>query len=377
MKEPYQIFFPLGVLWGIAGVLNWVLFYFHILPQFPAVLHAEMMMGGFYLTFATGFLMTAVPRMSGTASASKLEKGIPFFISLIALAVSWNPHRIFFHALLIAQMLMLIRFGVKRILKGPFKPAPSFALAAIGNLSAFAGGTLLLINDFHPCSPQVLFLARGLLFYVFFLGGVLGIGSLLIPMILGSTPLPQAPTPLSAPKLRITEISKYAFFGLLLIASFIVEIFWGTRWGALIRACVITYLLTTWPLFRLPPKGILYWILWISGWCLMIGFWPSVIRPDLAVHANHLIFIGTVSLMIFGISTRVTLTHGGLSRLPEKNSKALMVVLVLLILALITRVFAVMAPDYASHLAYASLFWICGALVWLVRFGRALLFQKG
>ncbi|MDO8519544.1 MAG: NnrS family protein, partial [Deltaproteobacteria bacterium] len=294
----------------MGGVLVWFFFHLRLFPFYPGGVHAEIMIGGFYLTIAAGFLMTAIPRLSGTATASTVEKTAALLASLAGFAVVWKTNRFFFHAILLLQLLLLIRFATKRLFKGPFAPAPPFVLTAFGNLSALAGIVILLINDFHPCSPPLLTAARGLFFYGFFLGGVLGIGSLLIPMILGAGNLPQSPTPLSTTVSRLPHIGKFSLLGLSLAGSFFVDAYVGIRWGSLIRAIVVGILLLKWPLFQRPPKGILYWMLWLSGWILLVGFWPAVLRPDLALHTNHTIFIGTVSLMIFGIATRVTLAHG-------------------------------------------------------------------
>ena len=70
--EPYRMFFPIGLLCLIMGVLLW-------LPQlwnagnYPIVAHRFLMLNGFSAFFITGFLMTAVPKFSQTDTANYLE----------------------------------------------------------------------------------------------------------------------------------------------------------------------------------------------------------------------------------------------------------------------------------------------------------------
>ena len=62
-KEPFRVFFPLGVVAGVVGVSLWPLFYARALVMYPAVAHSRMMICGFVAAFAIGFLGTAVPKM--------------------------------------------------------------------------------------------------------------------------------------------------------------------------------------------------------------------------------------------------------------------------------------------------------------------------
>ena len=70
---PYQVFFPIGIFCSILAVgvwfvqdLNWF--------SAPAIfIHSRLIVGGFIWSFIVGFLMTAIPRMTGTSGVNIYE----------------------------------------------------------------------------------------------------------------------------------------------------------------------------------------------------------------------------------------------------------------------------------------------------------------
>ncbi|HBF12797.1 MAG TPA: hypothetical protein DDW49_05325, partial [Deltaproteobacteria bacterium] len=262
-------------------------------------------------------------------------------------------------------------FGGRLFLKRTNSPPPAFVFVGAGFLGLIIGLILMMWGESRL--GALLFLYGG------FLGPVLGIGSFLIPMILGN-PVPantcssngQAAGK-NCPKRKLILSLGLILF---LFVSFYLEAKGIIRSAYLLRASVVSFvLLKNFRILKKPTNsGMLAWILQISCWALLVGFWPSVLWPSLALHFNHIIFIGTVSLMIFGVITRVSLAHGGFGFEPEKKSRALMMVLIFLLAALLMRVMAPFFPQvYFSHLAYASIFWILAAFIWLARFIRCLL----
>lgn len=70
---PYQIFFPIGVLSSLIAVGIWP---FHTMGLFEApvmLIHSRLIVGGFIWSFIIGFLLAAIPKMSGTRNANKFE----------------------------------------------------------------------------------------------------------------------------------------------------------------------------------------------------------------------------------------------------------------------------------------------------------------
>ena len=73
--EPYRVFFPLGILFGLSGVSLWPLYFSGLHKFYPGIMHARLMIEGFLGAFIVGFLGTAGPRLTGTAPLSRAELG--------------------------------------------------------------------------------------------------------------------------------------------------------------------------------------------------------------------------------------------------------------------------------------------------------------
>src|SRR5262249_41330030 len=61
--EPFRIFFPLGLLFGMIGVALWPLFVWHEIEFYPVQAHVRLMIEGLMGSFIIGFLGTAGPRL--------------------------------------------------------------------------------------------------------------------------------------------------------------------------------------------------------------------------------------------------------------------------------------------------------------------------
>src|ERR1043165_8519631 len=83
--DPYRLFFPLGILVGLAGVAIWPLNYFGILTGYWGMSHAYVQADGFLFCFIAGFLLTALPRFTNTDVP---EIGIQAVLALVVLAGS-------------------------------------------------------------------------------------------------------------------------------------------------------------------------------------------------------------------------------------------------------------------------------------------------
>src|SRR6476646_10948863 len=78
-RDPYRLFFPLGILFGLAGVAIWPLYSFGLTATYSGRSHAFVQIYGFLYAFVAGFLLTAVPRFTGTQPPS-----LPTQLSLAA-----------------------------------------------------------------------------------------------------------------------------------------------------------------------------------------------------------------------------------------------------------------------------------------------------
>src|SRR6266571_166000 len=68
--DPYRIFFPLGIVLGAMGVSIWPVYYFGLTEGYSGRAHAFVQTDGFLYSFIVGFLLTAVPRFTGTEPPS-------------------------------------------------------------------------------------------------------------------------------------------------------------------------------------------------------------------------------------------------------------------------------------------------------------------
>src|SRR5690606_3950720 len=88
-SEPYRLFFPIGILTAIAGVMMWPLLYAGKLGFYPGEAHVRVMIGGFMGAFVTGFLGTAFPRLTGNSpwSVGELARQFVLWLACVLFAL--------------------------------------------------------------------------------------------------------------------------------------------------------------------------------------------------------------------------------------------------------------------------------------------------
>ena len=111
-SEPYKGLFILGALCSIVGVGQWILFYLGVIAEYPIKAHSQIMILGFVFSYVSGFLMTAVPRMTGTQSASLVEKSIASSLVLLFMMCSLLGHDRFTFLVSTGMFTFLISFFV-------------------------------------------------------------------------------------------------------------------------------------------------------------------------------------------------------------------------------------------------------------------------
>jgi uncharacterized protein involved in response to NO len=75
--DAYRYFFPVGWALGIWGVLLWILFPWNLVT-YPGLHHPDIMIGGFFLCFVCGFLMTAAPKFTSSFGPTRFEQNFSF-----------------------------------------------------------------------------------------------------------------------------------------------------------------------------------------------------------------------------------------------------------------------------------------------------------
>ena len=368
--DPYRAMFPIGLFLGIWGVGSWLIYGFNLTQNYPGTYHSTLMIGGFLFLIATGFLMTAIPAFTETEVATPVELGISIFFALALAIAGIANDSILFHRLFLAQMVALLSFGVRRVLKRKNNPPPPFIFIALGILCRFFGDVIMCIEDKRALSEGWYILGHNLFFQGMMLSFVLGVGSRLLPALMGweELPLEESITPASLkPSLQNFQMPFLILVMFLLAASFFIEAFIDFKFGRILRAlCASVIAFRFWKLHKFPlEKTWLSRWLWVSGWCVVIGLWGYATFPSYAVDLLHITFVGGFSLMTLMIATRVTLAHGDHGYDLEGTSKALKWAGVLILAAMLTRVLAPFTMDrYRTHLGYASLAWTMAIIIW-------------
>lgn len=364
--EPFRLFFPLGVALAWVGVGHWLLYGLGFTKTYSCELHGFVQMQGFLMSFAVGFLFTAVPRRTRSAPPSAVEM-IVMAVALSAVAAAALAERwALVQAAYAVVFVVLLQFAVRRFLGAAAgrRPPAAFVLIPIGVLQGLAGAVLIALASGERVAPWAMRLGRLLVEQGVFLCFVVGVGSLILPLMSGAPPPPDlGSSPAERPK-----AFAFAGAGIAILASFILEQAGWTRGAPLARALIVAGALALAAgAHRAPGKpGFHRRLVWISTWLVPAGLVVSALWPDYRVPALHILFIGGFGLMAFGVATHVSLAHLGLESLALGRPMAVVVMAAGFFLALAARLAADASETYFTHLAWAAGLWICGSLVWLV-----------
>ncbi|MCM2279466.1 MAG: NnrS family protein [Oligoflexia bacterium] len=362
--NPYRFLFPLGVLCAILGVAPWVLFGFGWLPEYPGRMHADLMIGAFLFSFVAGFLMTALPRFTGSPTAT-LKQILVATALLLALLLSGLLGRTqAFNLLSLTALGALGLFATLKFRGRSYDPPEFFLFVALGLVSGILGVLLRIAQGGDSL------IGRSLFYHGMILSLVIGVGGQLLPALLGwrdSTRV-QLESP-GAPhtKLKRLQAVQIPVFAGLFALSFALEAGLSAWSGWLARAFVVSWAaLGFWKLHRRPPaRGTLAFWLRAAGSFVFLGAWAPVLLPSYAIHGFHLYLVGGFGLMVLTVASRVTLAHGGFPLTLEKKSRPILAASLLIVLAALTRATAPAMPaSYLHHLAYAAICWIVAWLVW-------------
>ncbi|MBC8128524.1 MAG: NnrS family protein [Gloeobacteraceae cyanobacterium ES-bin-144] len=375
LEEPYRIFFPLGILAGIYGVMMWPMLYAGWLRFYPGEAHTRMMVEGFIGAFVLGFIGTAFPRLTGNRHWFSGE----FFLLMLMWILTVVSHAInhtsagdsIFGMMMFSLFISMAGrwvFGRKDI------PPPGFALALTGILGAAVAAGFLAWSK--PTMPHAWQFARLWLFQGFLLLPVMGVGPYLIPRFFGMASTHAFDDSITLPagwwKKAVLSISA----GLLIVVSFLLEVYGKPMSAYLLRAGVIVvwFSMET-PVFRraklstTPGNTIRWSMIGMAAGCLCAAFWPLA-----RVGSLHLFFVSGIGLLTLAVGVRVILGHAGRHDLLTGKIVWLRWVAALIILAAITRMSCDFLPTLrVSHQIYAAYTWALAALIWLSVLAKHLL----
>lgn len=326
--EPYRILFPIGILCSFVGILLWIFVQFRMISFYPNFAHGNLMYFGFMWAFIAGFLMTAIPKMTSTFTATIAEVSIAILLCMLQLTLNLRNEILPSSYLVIFQQLFLIYFITRRFTKAKKMPFASILFIPAALLISLAGSLIYSFN----ADRSVLLLLSG---EAFILNLILGLGSRLIPVI---SRLPNALMPNQASQ------EPLQFFNTLVLVvmfnlTFITQLLGFENFSLFSRTLIITYVLfKNFSILTKPVKWTAVGVgLKISTALLPLGTLLSAPYFGSPLAGLHVLYIGGFVLVTLLISTRVVLAHGGESLDYEVSSKRVMTFTACLVSASILR----------------------------------------
>lgn len=353
---PYQIFFPLGILSALSAIGVWLVQGLNWFSSPAILIHSKLIMGGFLWSFIIGFLMTAIPRMTGTESARKSEMSLAVLLILSQIFQAWIIDGRWFYGTGIVLILFLIFYAGRRILQSK-KTVPVFfshvgiaiALALAGAAYHFTGNSVMGLHLYHIGAVLLLVLGIGTRFFSFLSG---------LPSVFEET---------TSKRVRLL----FHLMGLS-VTGFLFAAGLGKAWAYLgLSIVTLFYLVFIWRIFRASdrPSALKYGVR-VVALMIPVSFFLSWFRPSDYITWFHFLFIGCFTLLTFSVATRVTLAHGSYPVALEMKTRSLWVFLTFLLLGLFFRIlYRFIGGDLQVHLLHlAACFWILAIVVWCASF---------
>lgn len=355
LQDAYRPLFLSGWIYAMAGVLVWLLASMGWIQTYPVQYHTQWMIGGFLMSFISGFLMTAIPRFLSAKPASPTEIGLSLTsIFLTVCCSAWRFSLIF----LMLSLVLLIVFIFRRKISSKAQPPPFFPFILFALSVATLGTFGLLLPSFVILPAWVTHFSRQLLYSAFIQSLVLGIGSRLIPALTG-----QITNPFILMQKKKQFLAALAGF----ILSWPLEMI-SYKFGLFLRCCSIFYIAKEyWMIFQPPLKnGFLAISLWLAAWGFVLGQMGLLLSDTYQKDIQHLTFILGFGLLTFLISIRVGLAHGGHGTSTEKTSLWIPSMGLLMLLTAVLRWSLAWLPQKMNSgiLIMTSLLWICACLIW-------------
>lgn len=360
-REPYRLFFPLGVMAGTMGVMPWFLYAVGLTHSYSGQFHSSLQTMVYMNLFIAGFLMTALPRFTSSIAARGWEVltvlmiflAIGFFLAI----GQWVAAEL----LVLGWYAFLMYFALIRVLK---RPRTSFGGSAplgliwvpIGILHGVIGISLMVLGQLKILPAWSLMVGKPMMDQGFLTSLVLGVGSFLIVRLMG----------VAQPS--IGNIRVQMTCGLVFFLSYWVEGLGYPSMGYLLRAAVASIVFYAADiLYQWPKSSALYVrMVWASAWMVVLGFWGAALWGNYQVVLMHLTYLGGFSLMTFAVGSMVIMSHAGHVQKLQTGIWALWILVSAVVTALAYRLAVAFWPDlYFQLLGFAAASWMVGAWVWL------------
>ncbi len=370
-KDPYKLHFPIGLLAATVAALIWFFHQQQWIVFYPRNAHANLMFFGFLWSFICGFLMTAIPRMTKTDTANKIEIILSGLFVPAQLLLNLNNMIYQSANLFLAQVLFLIVFIVSRFVVRKQIPFEGFIFLPFALLSSIIAPIIHLLNI--PISFSNIYLLSG---QAFTLNLILGLGSRLVPML---TRVPSAISPETAGNNK--KRLEFLALAITLNLSFVGEFLNVIQPSYQLRAFVCLFIaIKHFKILQKPMTRSYVGIgLRSAVWMLILGYtllsFVSVENQAKWLGLQHLVFIAGFSLLTLMVATRVTLAHAGHSLDHEKSAKLLLPTIILFLTASILRLvltLSIFPENYELQLLTAMVGFIAAIALWLWQLRKAL-----
>tara|TARA_Y100000768_G_C23991035_1_gene693072 strand:+ start:10518 stop:11696 length:1179 start_codon:yes stop_codon:yes gene_type:complete len=380
-KDPFRFFFPLAIACLLYGCSLWFTYAFFGIGEAPITQHATLFVGGFLYFSILGFLLTAIPRFTGSNFLSLWELVI-FIVHLMGVVFSYflDSH-IFYWAFIASGWVTFLFFAVPRFVVRKQNPPFTFVFVGLGVVLGLLGSSL----NFLAALESGIFGALKPWGKLFFYDGmvtcfILGVGGRLIPGILGFVEsVAEQRRRYEQPKRFLSIIPRDIIFAFIaFILSLVLEGFGLVSTAFVIRGIVITYF--SFKYWRLHEKvKSQKWhgkVLKLSCFMLLFGSWVICFGTEYTIHFKHLIYIGSYCLMTLMVASRVIVAHSNESLDIEFKKWPALALGIILLIAAFTRASALFIEgSYIRHLGYTALMLGIAVLIWISVYFKKVLFH--
>ena len=371
-REPYRIFFPLAIFFGVLGVGHWFFYSAGWIKNYSGFYHSSVQMLVYMNCFVAGFLLTAMSRFTGAPHVSRAELAFFLFFILGMFIFLVQKYWIAAESLFIGWLLVLARFGISRIKKGNQKSAQApveLIWIPLAVLHGLIGTLMLILSQLRVLPSWAAAVSKPMLEQGFLLSIIIGIGGFLISRLMGTfeESAEVCTVERAAQKKRTSRRNEF-LLGAGLFASFWLEGFGKISFAYALRAFIVGLAFTKNNVLFNNPRTPDFFIrlAWVSVWMIVSGLWATSIFPDYRVTFLHFVFIGGFSLMTFSIATMVIMSHAGEGSAMRRPLWILWLVAIGLAMTISKRVLVIWYPDkYFSFLGLAALVWIFVSVCWL------------
>jgi len=144
-REPFRIFFPLGIALAWIGIGHWVAYAAGWIGTYSCTAHGLVQIQGFLLAFALGFLLTAIPRRTASEPASAIGIVASALALVVATAAAFLERWWLAEGATLAVLAGLVGFARTRFVAGGGgrRPPAAFVLLPLGLACAMGGGALV------------------------------------------------------------------------------------------------------------------------------------------------------------------------------------------------------------------------------------------